>query len=719
MLTLSLLIAMPFQDDAKVTIDLPISPLPVVLKQLESQTGNSYHVSGPNRDQQIFIRVKDMPSARLRQAIAKATDGTWSVSGGAYYLATKNDLTLKEASFRKSISAWFAKQKPVGAMNHAGIEANIKRSVQLAKEAENDEKKMTELYALARTSPNKRLISRALMSIGANEAASLAESERRVYAFNPTVLQKPLPAALGNALAEYRREQAEYIDSVSRIMPPVNDIDEQNGYGGWNPVVDPYRGLTHQPAATMMVALRRTSGTVMYELMLFDAKGKRVGTESGSLRQDAEETDADQDEPGRTVKAFEGLDMPVNLSEDDKAFAKDLTVHLLGRMMTESAADKQPVSETTKQRLLNMDKQDLLTFGPTQMLRQYADVAKKQVVAKVTDLAIFSVAIGTDMEKEATLGSAVSLALGAFGKDFSGYEETDDLITLKPVYSEMLPFPVEMDRRATAQFLRSCARGEDTLEAVAGLAASSESLDDIQLPIFLSLLLGGDSTYLSAMQGFDLIKLYGQLNQTQKMAAKQGELVLSLNNLVGPLAAQTRKILLSGQGGSAGVAMPEGETELTEATMYDMSSSDSYNDEITVKLANLPAAAGRLSISLKSKDELFMRMGMSILGSQAATPMTVASTLVYSEQNPNEPYLKLSGFSYGQQKTLSARITFGTENIYTNNLKIPVFSKDSKVLKLTDLPQDFQKQVAEQLAEYRKQMQGFPPGGASGGIKPP
>lgn len=723
MLTLSLLLALPLQDDAKVTLDLPITPLPAVFKQLEAQTGFGYQVTGPNRNQQVFVRVKDMPSAKVREAIAKVTDGHWTLAGSTWALVTKNDSSIKETAFRKTISTWFSKQKPVGSMNRAALEANLKRSIELSKQAENDNKKMMELYALSKFAPKERLVSRLILGLGLNEILSLGEQERRVYAFNPTSLQKSLPGNAGGAFTEFRREFSEYLDSVSRIAPAtLNDDDET--FGGWNPLIDPYRNTGPlAPPATMMFALRRMRGTVNYELQIYDAKGSRVDTEGGSLGADAEDMMTASDEVMGLNKAFNGLDMPVNLSEEDKQFSKDLKNNLFGGMMMGGPESKDPVSETTKQRLLNMDKQDPLTFGPTQMLQQFADVKKKQVVAKVTDLAIFSVAFGVEMDKPATLGSAVSLALGSYGRNFEGYEETDGLITLRPTQTEMIPFPIEMDRRATAQFLRSIQNGADSLEAVANLAVGADSAEDIQLPILLSMLFGSDTVMFFADQGFDLVKLYGQLNQTQKIMVKQGGLTIPLSNLNGPMAAHARKMLLSGEdGGHSAVAMAEGVAP-SDSVMNGspQESGPKYNDEITVKLANLPAGSGRLFINLTGKEELFIKTAASMFGgSQIANPSMVAYSLLTSEQNPNEQFMKMTGFSYGQQRTLSAKFNFGEATVHSRSIQAPLFAKDAKLLKLTDLSADFQKQVQDLLVEYRKQMQTLPMGGGGGGAaKPP
>jgi hypothetical protein len=724
-LTLSLLLALPVQDDAKVTLDLPIAPLPVVLKQIEAQTGFAYQVTGPNRNQQIFIKVKDMPSAKLREAIAKVTDSNWTLAGSTWALITKNEVTVKDAAFRKSLSAWFAKQKAVTPLNRAALEEALKKSEQLAKQAESDGKKMMELYAMGRQLPKNRLASRIILSLGLNEVLSLADKERRVYAFNPTVLQKALPGSAGGALAEYRREQADYLNSVSRLYPAQLAGDDEN-FNNWNPLIDPYRhGGAVAPAAAMMFALKRNRGTVNYELLLYDAKGNRVETEGGALSSEGEDLMAGMDVEQGFHKQLQDLTMPVNLSEEDKIFAKDLKENLFGGMMMMGNEKKNPVSEITKQRLLNMDKVDPLTYGPTQMLQQFADVKKKNVVAKVTDLAIFSVSFGIDMEKPATLASAVSLALGAYGGGFEGYEESDDMITLRPTQSEMVPFPIEMNRPATAQFLRSVVSGVDPLEAVSNLAVRADNAEDIQLPILLSMLFGSETMMFFAEQGFDLVKLYGQLNPAQKEVVKNNGLALPLSTMTGPMAQHVRQMLLSGESfnGMSAPAAAEAAAAPDEQTIEAMmqGSGSHYNDEITVKLANLPAGSGRLLMTLKGKQELFMKTGGSMfMGNQVATPSAVAFTMLQSEQNPNEQFMKLSGFVNGLQRTLSAQFAFGEAIVQTRTIEIPLIEKNGRVMKLTDLSADFQKQVKELMETYRKDMQTLPMGGGGGGAsKPP
>lgn len=721
MLTLSLLLAFPVQDDAKVTLDLPISPLPAVFKHLQDQTGYGYQVNGPNRNQQIFVRVKDMPSAKLREAIAKVTDGTWSQAGGVWSLNTKNEVSVQDAAFRKSITAWFAKQKPVQAIDRAGLEATLKRSAELAKQAENDSKKMTELQALGRQAPKSRLISRLILGIGLNEVLSLGSKERRVYAFNPTSLQRPLPGNAAAALNEFKREHAEYMDSVSRLFPA--NLDDDIDFNGWNPLIDPYRHEGKKPpAATLMFAIKRNRGSVSYELMVFDAKGARTDSEGGAFGPEFDDMMEGQEPNEMFHQGLVDLKMPVALKDEDKIFAKDLKDHIFGNLMGTDQTPE-PVSKITIDRLLNMDKVDPLTFGPTQMLQQFADVKKKQVVAKVTDLAIFSVALGLDMDQDPTLSTAITLSLGGLMKGSDGYEESEDLVTLKPSQSQMMPFPIEMDRQATARFLRSVASDADMLETISSLAASVDEAEDIQLPILLSMLFSGDAGQFFADQHFDLLKLYGQLNPAQKNIARQNGLTLALSTMVGPMAQHTRQMLLSGnQGNSMPSEMPasvpdsEDDSSISSFDYY----GGSYNDEITVKLANVPASSGRVTVKLTSKEELFILSGATRFGgSQVANPSTVAYYMVYSEQNPNVSYMKVNGFSYGTQQTLGVTFSFGNAPVQSSSMEIPKVAKNAKPLKLNDLPSEFQKQVQEFMVSYRKDMQIPPTGGSGGAAKPP
>lgn len=727
-LTAALFLSLPFQDDVPVTLDLPISPLPVICKELEAQTGFQYQVNGANRNQQIFVRVSKMPSSRLRDAIAEVTKGRWTKAGSTWALQTFPDDSVQDEAFRKSVAAWFKKQPAVGPLDRRTIEEAIKKSIQMSKPGEENQTGFQDFYKMTSLTPKRRLMLRLAQGIGLNDLLTVGPDERRVYALNPTALQRRLPAGVTSVLAQYAAENRIFAEIASRVAPDDTGSEER----AWNPLIDPYRSeasSTRENPVVLLFIARRTMGSLQTEVKLYNAKGYLIDQESdsiGGMLGEVMEAGAVEADP--FPKELAGMDVPLILSEEEKLFTKDLQQLLSGMG---AGAKSSGVSEVTKTRLTNMDRSDPLLYGPTQMLRQFADHKKKQVVAKVTDLAIFSIAFGMDVEKPATLTSAISLALGAFssfGSKDHGIKETEDLITLSPVSSEMMPFSMSMDRQACARYFRAIIGGGEVFEASADLAASCRTGMDMQLPSMLGMMLGGEAQMFFDDSSFDLLKLYGLLNSQQRLMVKQGGLSLPLNGIFGPIAAHARQMLLNGEDSYMGDDMaapeaPEGPVAQVEApamTQLD-EGMGRYDDEITVKLARMPMHLGVLQIAMDSKDALFIKSGMQMMSTTTeANPNTVAYMLVNSEQNPGQDYTKIAGFMYGKQRTLSAKFNFGKETLRASSLQTPLFAKSSKLLQLADLPAGFQAEVKKQMEDVRKEMLAMPRSGDGGGaIKPP
>ncbi len=56
-----LLIAAILQADPKITLDLPISPLSVIVKEVSDQAKTPLKVSGYDPHRRMFVQVKNMP----------------------------------------------------------------------------------------------------------------------------------------------------------------------------------------------------------------------------------------------------------------------------------------------------------------------------------------------------------------------------------------------------------------------------------------------------------------------------------------------------------------------------------------------------------------------------------------------------------------------------------------------------------------------------------
>jgi hypothetical protein len=700
-------------QEPKISLELPILPLQSVLRELEAKTGQLYRVSGPDTEQRVFVSVKDLTPSRIRAALAEVTHGRWIQADRTYTLETVDPAWLKDKGFRESIEAWYKAQKPVSPLDPEAVAKSQRESVALTDATSFDEQKMRKLNALQELAPGNRFIRRLVGQIPLAEMTSLQEGERKVFALEPTSLQRKFGLQAANHWATYLAEMQVFQEKASLIP----DRDE-GGSRYWNPLLDPFKQTVQNPPSTkFLLALSRADSLVTAVLNIYWEDGTQSATDRLQIGGQSLEPGPVSQAEKSAFDELAGLTEKIEIDPEDAEFEKDMA-----KLRQAASGNTIEISQVTRERLLNMDKQDPLLFGPSRLLKRFTQKQNKSVVAKLTDLSFLVSAAAQPNAGAPTMKEALTFSFGYFGRPGDAVKLDADLITLRPPIVSGIPFPSLIDRSSTAKYLNVLDKKQDAFDALALVCAAAKSYQDAMLPAILGGFFDPSVRYVADPEAFDILKLYGMLTPQQKSQARASEVKLSLAALNPQMLRQVNKMVLWSERGIAPVPDPAQDrpvsTDLEEDEIDYRWENRSWNSEPTNALTRVSSTESWVEFSFKTKEKLMMVTGATEAERQLqpATPNTVAWALVSQEMNPGVQYGRLLGFLQGEQDQLNLTLNLGKAGVQKRVYKLPR-SKGGSLMKFSDLPADFQAKVAPLKEQYR---QSYRQGGSGGGaVKPP
>lgn len=708
-----ILIAAAGAQEPRVSLDLPILPIRKVLSELEKVSGQSYRLSGPDPDQSIFVQVKDLPLSRLREAIADVTQGRWVQSGTLFTLETVSEVWLRDKGFRESVPGALSKLVPAEAISASDV-AKLQKEAEILTNAEHvDVSKMRKLEEFRRISPSGRLITRLAKELPIAELTSMRDRERKVFSLDPTALQKSLGPRARSSWEDYKAEVAVFREKA-KLMPEPDPGKPRY----WNPLVDPYKYDTEEGSTDkFLLSVKREGLTLSASLSIYHTSGYLASSDSLSLSGSVSFSPSTADSPKSLLDDLAGMSELVEVHPDDKVFYDDLA-----KIRGSSGRKALETADSTRDRLANMDKVDPLLFGPTRLMKQVANAQNKSLVAKVTDFSFLISALGAKPGDVPKLGLALQYTLGHMGPPQEGIKIDDELITLRPPNVSIFPVPSYMNRVATANFLRAAWKGDDLFEPMALLCSVNNSYTDVQIPFMLATLFGRTMELNYDQEGFDLLKLYGLLNQSERQQARSTEVRFSLAGLPANLNGHVQRMLLWSDRGIA-PPQPPMASRPDQAEFVEDSSDSNYDSrefkyEPSVALVNALLAQSYVTIALKAKPKLYLESGSSDDDSrlEPASVGNVAWRLFDAEINPGRSYGKVLGFVNAEERSLSASFQIAPVGVQRRVFSVPN-TKGAKRLKFEELPEEFRSKVAQMRTMYKEGHRGT---GSSGGpIKPP
>lgn len=585
-----ILFALLVQAEPKVSIDLPISPLTVIAREVSAQTKEPYKVTGYDPERNLFVQVKAMPASRLRQALATATGGKWAKAGEVWHLALPNPEDHEQEIFARKVEAWRKALPQFVALTQEVMDSTIRDALELKKKPADWDRHLAERQLSYKTPMTQFMVS-TLLSLPPSELGSLRIGERKVYSPTPNLLQKQLPASVAASLPKLKDAFAKMSLRVEALAP------EENGQtpGPASPISF-YRTSTDLSKAVFpLLVLSRPESipdTITAEVLLFDKEGKRVYNTFHFV--DPRQIDDAKPKAPAKKSPLADLNQPLVFEGDEKKVAEDLSAVFFSGSRSKL---KPQLSEVTRARFLQMDKVDPLVYGATDAFRMFAKAIKKQVVVRVDDSALNFQSWGKMMGQPYSLKVAISSCLGPRGRSPLDFESDDDLLVIKPVLNGSGRSLVTLDRRALASFLRAVDSGQDTFEQVADICAQARAPEDTEMASILAYLFGGMSEFVWQNDGaFQTMRLYGRLNPSFRRQACNGGVAAPLSSLDKESSDAVRSFILSSP--SIVTLSPEAVNAIRargvpEERLDDQMSNgndfiDRLQEEPTVRLAQIP-----------------------------------------------------------------------------------------------------------------------------------
>lgn len=404
----------------------PAAPASSILEKLSQKAGVNLTAAVTLRDSVLYLRLKDATLDETMKHIADVLNAEWTKTNDGYMLGRGSNLV--EADRRNETNAKVAAlQKQIDEMRESVTKAGPWNEA-AAKKISDEEQKMRDdfnrqinndngggrTFAVrgaasspdhAYQTPGGRAIVALLANMSPSQLATLVSNARTVFSTNATRMQIPMGNGGSRICEQFIKDQLLLAKASKTTQPPqepgvtrrivVNNMSLDGGspIGPGNPAL----GV----GVSMLVASRQFFGEgVMLTLVVADRNGQTLSTASMPLL-----PGQGTSEPIPTPKQGE---QPIKLSPLAAEFAKLMdfgngsgngsvravrAVSLAfsgtnGTFKIRSAGAPAPqptISAELRDAILNPEKVEPLTLGPSEAMDAVADGSDKNIVAYLPD----------------------------------------------------------------------------------------------------------------------------------------------------------------------------------------------------------------------------------------------------------------------------------------------------------------------------------------------
>lgn len=510
-------------QNSKVTLEMPVAPLSVVLQKIGEKVGEKLVCRGGTQDDFVFVSVKDMDKEVLLSRIAEICEAKWVRTGDERALTaapTSDDPYYDE--FATTLRLY---------MNRIGqpvmpSDADLKALVADYQKKNPNSLIWKEQRALINRTPGSTAMRHLIKMIGENELRKMKEGERIVWTSNPTKMQRAFPngareilathlaqtKALNSALQEtdlFKDQMARFHETIVPLMDAEKVVD------------------------FIFTAVRESQG-ITFQLSGIDAEGRYVCRQRESTANFYYEL-----EQKELMKSFETLlkfNQPLAMSAENRALSNQ--VHeAKGQILT---ARPLVVSPELQQRLTDIDKFEPLAGVMTDTMKQLAGL-KGNVVALIPDSYQSPIPDIEANKNPPTVGDFLM-----------GYFISPQVPTAEPKIVEkdgiwsISPFSVSgsrakrLPRKAGAIAFRGLKDPKlDPLDVLAELSKSIKSKGPIE---FMNALIDWTSTngFSTVGQDWAVVQFYSEMSPAARLAARNGG-----SNLPRAALSQKQKDIMS------------------------------------------------------------------------------------------------------------------------------------------------------------------------------
>ncbi len=664
--------------DAPITLDNQPSRMDVVLDEIGRQAGIRIKVTGAPLRDYVYVHLDKRSLRSTLDLIAEASKAAWREEGGEIILSAPWPPSDKESQElrRKMIQEWLDKNPVPPALTAATGKALIEEALRLNKGA-GEGYNWQQINDLDRKAPLGRLQVRLLHAIGADEISEIELGDSRIYSLSGNPRIHALPASAKAMIADFMREAASYKDLVSARGAQA-EVEDQGYYLG---SLHTYFYADFSKVDSWFVRFQNQFGQISMSLI------------AGSSEQEGTVLNGDI-----SITTMNG--MSSEQPPQDDAFSKFTEGFPLPEDWTKlpdapnpAANGGQPrISQAIRDRLISMDKDEILTDYADDPIRFLAKTRSIDAVAIIPDAAFLIATMGR-------LGGAGSeMSVGALLRSFymfNGGEviEGEKSLIFRPedlVQSRKMRVP----REATANMIhKAMPAGEADLDTCAELAAATE--DDMSLMFAVSiagLVLGEINLGMADPQ---MLRFYGNFPAGQRRNMKERPVTITYGSLNKAQRSIMEKMLYAGTS-----------TLITKEAL-EVSNENFYMDggmtmHPAVKYPEGIPNNAPITLRFTSKDMLYAQQGEG----SYASPINLdqlAWSKAYAEKGGEDymSYYKL--FAFAPQKKFHVELALG-ELFFQKVLDFGGPKAKTKFVPFDQLPADTLKEFNELLQKKRDEV---------------
>lgn len=493
-----------------ITMRCPAESVAKVLSELSAKAGVTLEAQGKIGEDVLLVSVTDVPLEELEKQIADATTGEWRKDGAKLVLVrdeSKAQMQLRDEQrrlaerFAKAIEDYSGQLKKTPEFSEADAEKRLKQLAEMNERLRsNRDVGGFDFDVQPGATPQERLMARIMAALDPAELAAMPGDTKYVYSNQPTRMQRPLGAAVTRALAAFVTEYAVWQKVADRYKP----LDADNQFVDFS-TFGPLKG---RPAKLDLFVTKWGQGlSVSLDAKVVDQQGNVLTATSASV-------DAAATLPGKE-------DAPPALAQEQPIKLSRAALEIMSIRTGNVRTEQSGLSQEVREKLLNPEQSDPLSFGVGELLQGIADQRSKNLVALLPDMA-FDSYLGsgsvTPTQAEQILGSGEGLQ----------FTYSDKWISATPRWPAFCRLGA-VSRAGLGQLVRDLEKpGLGSLEPLSKFAVQTPGTGMPNVATaYVSLLQPAVASTLDQSQ-WDLFRLYGGLTAAQKaLIGKQGRIPVS------------------------------------------------------------------------------------------------------------------------------------------------------------------------------------------------
>lgn len=679
----------------KVTLDLPVSPLPVVLQKLGEKVGEKLVCKGGTNDDFVFVSVKDVDKEVLLERIASVCEAKW----------------VREPNGERSLTAAPTSDDPFRDEFLTTLNLFMKRisttvmpsDAEVKALAEDFSKKnpnsmiWKEQQAIIHRTPGSSALRSIIKLIGESELKKMKDGERIVWNLNPNRTQRMLPNGSRELLARHAAQSRALQDALKES----GVITDQ--FVGFTETLRPIVGAD-KIVDFMFAAVRERQG-ITFELNGLDSEGRfacRVQENSAKFYYELDQKDLTK--PYNTLAQFS---QPLAVSQENREIA-EMVHEAKGQVLTARPWNPKPQLVS---RFTDIDKFEPLTGFIGDAMKQVAGL-KGNVVALVPDSYLPPISPIPPNANPPGLGETLANHFLSITVPTAEPKivEKDGIWSIAP-YSVAGSRARRLPRKSGAVCLRGLRDPkQDPLDVLADFSKTIKSYGPLE---YLGALIDWTSTngFSTIGSDWDGVRFYADMSQAARDAARNGGSVLPRVGLSQAQKDIINKVVYS----SMAVAMPGAERGPNVFYL-----GGGVREDPTYVFPNGVPLDFPLLFKVGKATTLY---GVATRAQEWGVRKTDFDELVRATVDKEKGFFVSSEpqdrFKYST--TLTAHLRIGSDKTPHQNLFFTseTMNLASPWMTLDTLPADVKKSFEDQLAKRREMLKGVNGGGGGGGVIPP